>query len=354
MAPLPPVRVTPARPFTCTGLDYAGPFMMRTTKGRGHKAHKGYVCVFVCMVTKAVHLEVAEDLSTQAFLSAFRSFTARRGLCRELHSDNGTNFQGASAELRRLFNAASPFFQEAFESINHLGVSWKFIPPRAPHFGGLWESVVKAFKHHLRRVLGDAKLTVGEFQSLSAQIEACLNSRPLCPLSNDPRDLAALTPGHFLIGTALTAFPEPYEPLPSVSALSRYHMVNNMLNHFWKRWHQEVLKLLQKRPKWLDPNDQLRVGDLVLVTDELQPPTKWPLARIERLHPGTDGLVLSLSLRTSTSTMQRPVVKVVKLPVDAHSPPAPATASPSLTTAANESVHGGRSTNTRRGRKKIL
>ena len=168
MAPLPAARVTPARPFASTGLDYAGPLLLRTSKGRGHKAFKGYV--FIRMVTRAMHLEVVSDCTIQGFLAAFRRFVARRSLCSVIYNDNATNFQGADAELRRLF--------------------------RALHFGGLWEAGVRSFKHHLRRVLGDAKLTFEEFSTLAAQIEACLNSRPLSPLSTDLQDVREIGRAH--------------------------------------------------------------------------------------------------------------------------------------------------------------
>ena len=103
MGPLPAVRTRSARPLTFTGVDYSGPFFIRCSPIRGQKAYKGYVSIFICMVTRAVHLEVVSDLTSVAFLAAFRRFVARRGLCNVIYSDNGTNFQGAEAELRRLF-----------------------------------------------------------------------------------------------------------------------------------------------------------------------------------------------------------------------------------------------------------
>jgi hypothetical protein len=88
------------------------------------------------------------------------------------------------------------------------GVQWHFIPPTAPHFGGLWEAGVKSFKFHLRRVIGSRMLSKAEFAMLLCQIEACLNSRPIAALSDDPGDLSTLTPGHFLIGRPLLSVPE--------------------------------------------------------------------------------------------------------------------------------------------------
>ena len=326
MDPLPAARVIPARPFTSTGLDYAGPFLLRTSEVRDQKAYKGYLAIFVCMVSRAIHLEVVSDYTAQGFLLAFRRFVSRRGLCTTIFNDNGTTFKGASAEIRDLFEAASCTGREIAAAVAADGVEWKFIPPRAPHFGGRWEAGVKAAKYHLRRVLGETKLTYEEFATLSTQIEACLNSRPLCPRSGDPADLAALTPEHFLIGAPLTALPEPSPPDFSVAGVPRYRLTSIIQAHFWKRWQGEVLRQHQQRSKWLQPNSAVREGDLVLLTDDLQPPSKWPLARVERCHPGADGLTRVLRLRTATTTLTRPLVRVIRLPVEQPTDTEPPTA----------------------------
>lgn len=98
MGDLPFARVTQQRAFLHTAVDYAGPIMTRTTKGRGHRAHKSWISVFVCLSSKAVHLELVGDLTTQAFMAAFKRFTARRGHCSDVYADNGTNFVGADRE----------------------------------------------------------------------------------------------------------------------------------------------------------------------------------------------------------------------------------------------------------------
>lgn len=315
MAPLPAVRVTPSRPFTYSGVDYAGPFPVRTTKGRGNKSTKGYVAVFVCMVTRAVHLEVVSDYSSETFLAAFDRFVARRGLCHTIYSDNGTSFRSADTELQHMFKQASEFSTEVAASLANQGAKWLYNPPKTPHFGGLWEAAVKSFKHHLKRVLGDAKLTFEEFSTLAARIEACLNSRPLSAISNDPADITALTPGHFIIGAALKAPPEA-PPLEDHKGLRRWQTLVNMRNHFWRRWRKEVIHELQQQAKWFASNTKLQTGDLVLITDEQQPPQHWPLARVHAVHPGPDGLTRVLTLRTATSTLKRPIHRVVPLPIN--------------------------------------
>ena len=118
-----------------------------------------------------------------------------------------------------------------------------------PHFGGIWEAAVKSMKTHLRRVLGDVKLTYEELSTLLSQIEACLNSRPLVPLPNDDDGIEALTPGHLLIGKPLTALPE-VTPTNSISLLKRWQLSKALLRHFCKRWSSEYISQLGRFNKW--------------------------------------------------------------------------------------------------------
>lgn len=155
MADLPATRVTPSRPFLYTGLDYAGPINLRTTKSRGFRSYKDYIVVFVCLSTRAVHLDVVSDYSAQTFIAAYKRFTSRRNICATLMSDRGTTFVGADTELRQLFESCSKFKQEIKELLANDGTDWHFIPPASPHFGGLWEAGVKSVEHRLRRVLGN-------------------------------------------------------------------------------------------------------------------------------------------------------------------------------------------------------
>ncbi|XP_076301937.1 uncharacterized protein LOC143220085 [Lasioglossum baleicum] len=216
MGNLPLSRITPCRPFYRSGIDYAGPILLRSSRGRGQRTSKGYIAVFICLVTKAVHLEAASDGSTDTFLAALRRFMARRGRCAELYSDCGRNFVGAHHELRALLRESEKQGGGPFAAASREGITWKFNPPSAPHFGGLWEAAVKSVKYHLRRIIGEQRLTFEELTTLLTGIEACLNSRPLLPMSDDPEDPVALTPGHFLIGEPLTAIPEPsLEDLPA-------------------------------------------------------------------------------------------------------------------------------------------
>ncbi|KAL7289453.1 hypothetical protein TKK_0016645 [Trichogramma kaykai] len=152
MAPFPKNRVTPSRPFTVVGVDYARPFDIRTSKGRGQKSAKGYVVIFVCLSTRvdnSVQLEVVSNYTSNTFLMALRRFFGRRALSQKIISDRGTTFQGAANELSRLFHESSAFMQDITAALAQDEIYWVFNPPRAPNFGGLWEAAVKAFKSHL-------------------------------------------------------------------------------------------------------------------------------------------------------------------------------------------------------------
>lgn len=312
---LPSSRVKQCRPFLHVGVDYAGPLTLKTFRGRGAKSYKGYFVLFVCFASSAIHLEAVTDYTTEGFLAAFKRFTARRGLCSSITSDCGTNLVGADRELQRLFHATSRKWSRIANTLAQDGISWKFNPPSALHFGGKWEAGVKSVKHHLRRIIGEAILTYEELSTLFTQIEAVLNSRPLCPLSDDPSDLTALTPGHFLIGSALTAVPEPTYKGLLPNRLSRWQLLRQFIGTFWKRWASEYLHQLQTSSKWNKDKPPLKIGNLVLIKDERFPPSKWPLARIIALHPGADGGVRVVTLKTKDTVLKRPIVKLCALPV---------------------------------------
>lgn len=318
MANLPSVRVTPEKPFFSTGVDYAGPFFI-IDKLRSRVTIKAYLCVFVCCATKAVHLELARDISTDAFLHCLQRFLSRRGLCKNIYSDNGTNFVGARNEIRELHNMLlnNKFQQDVHDFLVNQSISWHMIPPSAPHFGGLWESAVKSAKKHLYRVIGDTRLTYEELYTVLTQVEACLNSRPLTPQSNDPNDLNPLTPGHFLTGGSLTALPQPdLGDLPR-NRLNRYQHLQQMLQHFWQRWQKEYLCQMQVRNKWSKSvKSQLAPGTMVIIRDDDLPPLKWRIGRIERLHPGQDGVTRVVSVNLGKTILKRPVSKICILPID--------------------------------------
>lgn len=316
MGNLPEVRVTrSARAFTHTGVDYAGPILVRTAPGRGHKSHKAYIALFVCLTTRAIHLELVSDYTTDAFLAEFNRFSARRGVPLSMYSDNGTTFQGADRELRQTFLTAiqNP---NLVSKLSTDRVAWHFLPPAAPHFGGLWEAGVRSVKHHLKRCVGNHTLTFEELATLLCRIEACLNSRPIAALSENFDDYQALTPGHFLIGSGLMAVPEPSTLDLNENRLSRWQLIQQMHESFWKAWTNDYLQTLHQRAKWRTSTRLAEVGKIVLLRSALVPPSQWELGRIAECHPGEDGVTRVVTVATARSRYKRPITKLVFLPVD--------------------------------------
>lgn len=153
MGNLPKIRVVCARPFENVGVDFCGPFLIKEKKYRNRNKVKIYVAVFVCLVTKAIHLEIVSDLTTEAFLASLKRLFARRGKARAIYSDNATNFVGANNNLKEIFEFIQRSENQKIisRSLVDQGIQWYFAPPRSPHFGGIWEAPVKSFKHHMRR-----------------------------------------------------------------------------------------------------------------------------------------------------------------------------------------------------------
>ncbi|XP_017797032.1 PREDICTED: uncharacterized protein LOC108570076 [Habropoda laboriosa] len=319
MGNLPAARVTESRPFTHTGVDYCGPFFIKEKKLRNRNRVKIYIAVFVCLAVKAVHLEVVSDLTSEGFIAALRRFIARRGFCISLHSDNGTNFVGANNELRELRdllrsddhnNRVQAFLSDRL-------IEWHFIPPQAPHFGGLWEAAVKSFKYHLKRVAGAELFTFESFNTLIIEIESILNSRPLTPISSDPNDLLVLTPGHFLIGDSLTSLRErDFRDVPA-NRLSSWQQIQKVKQHFWARWHREYLNELVTRSKWSSGSHTITEGTIVLLREDNIPPMQWALGRVTQVHPGSDGIVRTVTIKTATNVLVRSVKKLAPLPIEA-------------------------------------
>ncbi|GFW82294.1 reverse transcriptase domain-containing protein [Trichonephila clavipes] len=200
----------------------------------------------------------------------------------------------------------------AFENKN---IQWHFIPPYAPNFGGVWEASVKLTKQHLLKTLKAAVLNFEELDTILCQIEACINSRPLYPLSSDPKDLQVLTPGHFLIGCPLLELPDNSLTNQSLSIHSRWSLLMKLKRMFWSRWQLSYLNTLQSRTKWMQDQKDLTVGSLVLIKNPASFSTRWTPGRIVATHPGADGICRVVTIQISSGVMTRPVSQVAVLPL---------------------------------------
>ena len=320
MGNLSSLRVNPARPFLNCAVDYGGPFLIRQGGRRSKTKVKCYAALFICLVTRAIHIELVSDLTTESFMAALRRFMARRGRSHNIYSDNATCFKGAYntlCELRKMLNS-----DDLQQRINYFmtteGVHWHFIPSDSPHFGGLWEAGIKSMKHHMRQVIGNACLSFEEMFTILIQIEACLNSCPLCQISSDPKDPQALTPSHFLIGGPLMALPDTdYSSVP-MNKLSRWQLMQRCTQHLWKEWSRDYLHQLQQRHKWSTQSRNIQRGTVVLVKDDHTVPLHWKLGVIEDVHYGRDDLVRVADVRIQSGIFRIAIHKLCLLPVDAE------------------------------------
>lgn len=316
MGDLPKERVNPAPCFKTTGVDYAGPITIHAT-GRGNRTIKSYICVFVCFTTKAVHLEVASDLTAKAFQRCLKRFIARRGIPHTVFSDNATNFQASNSQLKELAQQmrSGEFIDAVEDCCNAHHIEWKFIPPRSPHFGG-WEAAVKSAKYLLIRTLHNHHLVYDEFITVVAEIEAILNSRPLSALSNDPNDLQPLTPGHFLTGAPLRGITEGN--LPNIPHTQQWLKLLQIKSEFWSRWVKEYLCELQYKTKWRVGHPAIQLGTLVTLKDFNLPPLQWKLGRIIELIPGKDGCIRVVRVKTEKGVLTRAIHELAPLPVNTN------------------------------------
>lgn len=269
MGQLPSDRVVPKnfKPFTVSGVDFAGPFHVRHHV-RCRQPKDVYLALFICFISKATHVEVVPDLTTRSFLNALRRFIADRGTVLKMFSDNATNFRGAARYLKDLRDQLLTDQKLIEDECNLQQIDWSFIPPRTPHAGGLWERSVRSLKTLLRNVVGVNELTLDELQTVSKHAAAIVNSRPITPLSADPNDLQPLTPAYFRFGSNPSFI---HEPLIDCTNINRLHVAQRMQffsRELWDRFYHEYLATLQKRTKWQLVSENLKVGDMVLIKME--------------------------------------------------------------------------------------
>ncbi|XP_063384617.1 uncharacterized protein LOC134670736 isoform X1 [Cydia fagiglandana] len=320
MGSLPYDRITPCRVFEKTGMDFGGPYNIKMLRVRKPVIRKAYILLFVCFTTKALHIELVSDLTTECFMNALKRFIARRNKPNIIYCDNASTYKGAQNKLNELYK-----LQSATDHKNAVelfaadqGISFKFIPSYSPVFGSLWEAGIKSVKYHLKRVVGETVLTYEELNSVIVQIEGICNSRPMTALpTTDVNETPYLSPAHFLTGAPLTTYPEKDCTKGPVSLTKFWEQCNRMVQNFWKQWHKQYLVQLQNRPKWRKDCKNIEVDTLVIVKDDNVTPLRWPMARVVEVYPGVDGKVRALSIRTiKGSIIRTSIYKVCVLPID--------------------------------------
>lgn len=311
--PLPKFRVKEDPAFTYTGVDFAGPVFVRS----GASSSKVWICVFTCLVTRAIHLDIVPDLSTETFVRCLKRFAARRGLPRKFLSDNGSTFKAAAKFLSVVFKD-----ETVQQHLVDRGSQWIFNIERAPWWGGVFERMVKSTKRCLRKMVGRASFSHDELLTAVVEIEAVINSRPLSYVSSSDYE-EPLTPSHLVVGRRLLNLPdylghacdpddEDFEVNPSQLTKRVKHLAS-VLNQFWKRWRSEYLNELRECHRYSAKKNTHRfnvsVGDVVIVHDDALPRGLWKLGRIREVYHGSDGLPRGALVRVASRDRQHTLLK---------------------------------------------
>ena len=259
-------------------------------------------------MTRAVHLDLVPDMSTEAFLRNFQRFCARRRVPSLVISDNAKTFKSASRKLMSLF--------ECPRLINHFTsskIKWSFILEKAPWWGGFYERMIKSVKRCLRKTLGNARLIYEELLTELVEIEAILNSRPLTYTSTEDCE-EPVTPSHLMHGRRLLSLPTQDEVEDKDWG---------PLDHFWRRWKTEYLLELRevhRDRKSVQLNKELiKVNDIVIVHDENRSRSLWRLGRVMHLVCGNDGKVrgakVKVAERGKPTMLRRPIQKLYPIEI---------------------------------------
>ncbi|XP_048481754.1 uncharacterized protein LOC119693943 [Plutella xylostella] len=312
MGPLPAARLQHhRRPFSCTGIDYFGP--MEITVGR--KRQKVYGVLFTCLTIRAIHIELAESLTTDSTIMALRRMIGRRSTPSVIWSDNGTNLRGCDAELRQSIRELNT--EKLREDGLSRGIEWRFIPPGAPEMGGAWERMIRTVKTALKVALKERAPHRETLSTLLVEVEALVNSRPITHVSTDPNYPEALTPNHFLIGTSSNGPAFGKYDDGDLCLRKQWRIAQRLADMFWSRWIKEYLPTLLPRQKWQTDERALRVGDYVVLVDTKVDRGCWRHGVVSAAHAGADGRVRVVDVRTRAGVLRRPATRVALLsPID--------------------------------------
>ena len=308
MASLPEERLAASTPaFTNVGVDFFGPWLVTQRRTR----IKRYGCIFTCMTSRAVHLEVTHTLNTDSFLCAITRFMSRRGTPEKIYSDNGTNLVRGNKELANNISAFNK--QQINDWMLQRDINWSFRPPGASHMGGVWERLIRSVRTILAAMLKQQIVSDEVLQTLFAEAERIINSRPITSVSDDAKDPEPITPSHLLLLKPNGCLP-PGVFIKADMHVSRWRQMHYMANLFWRRWTRDYLPSLQMREKWQRPHVNVKPQDLVLLVDSNMPRGRWPLGVVVEVNKSrSDNLVRSCKIRVGNSLFTRPIHKICLL-----------------------------------------
>lgn len=308
MADLPSARLRLFKPaFYSTGMDCFGPFEIKV----GRRREKRWGIIFKCLTTRAVHLDLLTAIDTDAFLMSLRRFIARRGTPAELFSDQGTNFKGGERELRETFVEMSKELQHLLAPQK---ISFRFNPPAAPHFGGVWEREIRSVKSALYATVGAQPVPEEVLRTVLTEVEGILNSKPLGYVSSDASDPDPVTPSVLLMGRPDGSLPQVVYPESELICRRRWKHSQILADHFWARFIRLYVPSLQARQKWQATPADIAGDCVVMIADPHLPRALWPIGKVVKTHPSPDGHIRSADVKVKERIYTRPVARLVVLP----------------------------------------
>ncbi|XP_062611017.1 uncharacterized protein LOC134272834, partial [Saccostrea cucullata] len=303
MADLPKDRLMVGAPFLNIGVDVFGPWQVVTRKTRGGTVNnKRWAALFTCLCTRAVHIEVLEEMSTSSFINALKRFITIRGNVKIIRSDRGTNFIGTVNTLH--LNCVNVEDTTAKSYLEEKGITWIFNSPHSSHMGGVWERMIKTARRILDALLLDSStknLTHEVLVTFLAEVSAIINSRPITVISTDPENPIILSPALLLTHKDDSQTATQFESDSKLDMKDIYRAqwkrVQCLSELFWQKWKKDYLHTLQTRRKWKSVVPDLTEGSIVLLKDNDVPRQSWPLARIVKVLPSDDGRIRKVIIR---------------------------------------------------------
>lgn len=310
MAKLPIARVNDmVGCFHYCGVDLFGPMYVTVKRSK----EKRWGVIFTCLVIRAIYIDVVPDLTADSLIMSIRNCNSRRGPIKHMFSDCGTNMKGAKTEMEAAMNEIGDerIQRECIKS----NIEWHYNPPASPHMGGCWERLVRSVKNILHKILKEQAPKDHSLRSLMCEVEDIINSRPLTyiAIENDTDDI--LTPKHFLSPLFRHEPPPPGEFEGSMASKKQWRIIQEISNHFWKRWVIEYLPMITRTSKWTVRADPLEEGDIVVVCDNNLPRNRWQKGVVVGINKSKDGQTRSATIKTVTGVFTRPTVKLAKLEV---------------------------------------
>ena len=312
-APLPDFRVIEDYAFANIGVDFAGPVYVKDVYSSDKSMHKAYIAIFTCTVSRALHLELCPDQSAPSFIKCFKRFQGRRGIPKLVVSDNGKTFRDKSVQRQA--------------AARH--ITWKFNVPRASFWGGFFEVMVRLVKRCLKKIVGNACLTLEELETILIEIESVVNSRPLTFVNSD-FDEEPITPSSLVIGRRLLTLPRIEHDLEiddsKISLTQRQLYLKTLLKHFWSRWSREYLLNLREfhKNKAKSPLRVIKNGDVVVILNDKIKRQNWKLGKIVNVYRGSDQIIRAADVKTVDQSgkpivLKRSIVHLFPLEVNEES-----------------------------------